>query len=174
MSLFRRKPSRARRYSGRGALLAALVLMTAGLATAEDRVSPTGLRHVSLSVDVAHPLPAMTAANLTAHLVVALREAAPAITIQDRAVDRLRLTVSVHPMSATTLRGFWLPFSGTYGIGTLRLAVERTVTLPGVPRPVPAIVWQAERAVGGPWRMTDRLIVGLLDEMVAELVKAGQ
>lgn len=153
------------------ALLAALVAMAAGLVTAEEPVSLTGLRHVSLSVEIAHRLPAMTAEDLTTHLVAALRRADPALTIEDGVADRIRVAVSVRPMSATTLRGFWLPFSGTYGIGTLRLAVERMVTLPGVPRPVPAIVWQAERTVGGPWRMTDREIVSRLDEMVAEFAE---
>lgn len=157
------------------ALLAALVAMAAaGLVTAEEPVSLTRLRRVSLSVEIAHRLPAMTAEDLTTHLVVALRRVDPALTIQDGVADRIRLTVSVRPMSATTLRGFWLPFSGTYGIGTLRLAVERMVALPGVPRPVPAIVWQVERTVGGPWQMTDREIVSLLDEMVVTLAAARE
>jgi hypothetical protein len=87
--------------------------------------------------------------------------------------DRIRLTVSVRPVSATTLRGFWLPFSGVYGVGTLRLAVERMVTLPGVARAVPAVVWQAERALAGPWRNADQDIARSLDEMAAELHATG-
>lgn len=154
------------------ALLAALVVIGVGPVTADERASLIGLRHVSLRVEIAHPLPAMTADDLTAHLVVALREADRPLTIQDGVADRIRLTVSVRPMNATTLRGFWLPFSGTYGIGTLRLAVERMVRLPGVPRPDPGIMWQAERTVGGSWRMTDRQIVRLLDEMATELLEA--
>jgi len=85
---------------------------------------------------------------------------------------RIRFTVSVRPMSATTLRGFWLPFSGTYGVGALRLGVERLVMLQGLPRAFPAVVWQTERAVGAPWRETEREIARLLDEMVAELLEA--
>ena len=77
------------------------------------------------------------------------------------------------PVSATTLRGFWLPFSGVYGVGTLRLAVERMVTVPGVERAVPAVVWQAERTVAGPWRKADQEIARSLDEMAAELRATG-
>jgi hypothetical protein len=94
-------------------------------------------------------------------------------TIRSSVGDRIRLTVSVRPVSATTLRGFWLPFSGLYGVGTLRLAVERMVTLPGVGRAVPAVVWQAERAVAGPWRNADQDIARSLAEMAAELRATG-
>jgi hypothetical protein len=81
----------------------------------------------------------------------------------------VRLRVFVEPVSATTLRGFWLPFSGTYGVGGVRLAVERVVTHENAPRAFTAVVWQTERAVGAPWRATDQEVVRLLDEMVGEL-----
>jgi hypothetical protein len=152
-------------------LLAALAVVSAGTAAAAE-VGLTRLRAVTVSVDVAHPLETMTTDDLTAHLGDALRRAEPPITVADSATDRIRLTVAVHPVSATTLRGFWLPFSGTYGVGALHLGVERIVTLPGQPRAFPAVVWQAHRAVGGPWRGTEREIARLIDEMVAELVAA--
>jgi hypothetical protein len=76
-------------------------------------------------------------------------------------------------MSATTLRGFWLPFSGVYGIGRVRLAVERMVTVPGIERPVPAVLWEANRAVAGPWGKADQEIARSLDEMAAELLATG-
>jgi hypothetical protein len=127
---------------------------------------------VSLGVEIAHPLEAMTARELTGRLAAGLRAADPPLVIDDGAPDRLRLTISVRPMGATTLRGFWLPFSGTYGIGALRLGVERMVSFPGLPRAFPALVWQTERTVGSSWRETNRQIVRLIDEMVAELLEA--
>ena len=146
--------------------LSALVVIAGGPVMA-------GERRVQLDVEIVHPLPDTAAADLSTRLVAALCGGNATATIRSDVADRLRLTVSVHPVSATTLRGFWLPFSGMYGIGTLRLGVERMVTVPGVPRPVPALVWHAERPVSGPWRTTGQQIVRLLDEMAAELVGAG-
>jgi len=149
--------------------------MVAGAAPAEERASLAQLRQlrqVSLGVEVASPLPTTTVESLTAHLVTALREREPSLTTRDGLPDRIRVVVSVRPMSATTLRGFWLPFSGTYGVGAVRLAVERLVSLPGASRPFPALVWHTERLVGGPWHMTDREIGTLVDEMISEMVEA--
>ena len=58
-------------------LLGALVVMVAGTGAADERASLVQLRQVSLSVEIAHPLPTMTVEDLTAHLVTALREAEP-------------------------------------------------------------------------------------------------
>jgi hypothetical protein len=84
-----------------------------------------------------------------------LREQPPAPALMREATDKLRLVVAVEARNATDLRGFWLPFSGTYAIGHVRLEVERVLTLPGsTPSPtvVPAVVWQADRVIAGPWR----------------------
>jgi hypothetical protein len=151
-------------------LLGALVVMVAGAATADERASLIQLRQVSLGVEIEHPLPTMTVDDLTAHVVTSLREAEPLLVTREGLTDRIRVIVSVRPMSATTLRGFWLPFSGTYGIGAVRLAVERLVNLPGAPRPFPALVWETERVVGSSWQATDREIARLVDEMVREMV----
>ena len=153
-------------------LAAALVVMVAGAVTADERASLIQLRQVSLSVEIAYPLPAMTVEDLTAHLVTALRATEPSLVTREGLSDRIRVIVSVRPMSATTLRGFWLPFSGTYGIGAVRLAVERLVNLPGASRPFPAVVWHTERIVGSSWQVTDREIARLMDEMIAEMVEA--
>jgi hypothetical protein len=154
-----------RRWAAATALSALVVMMGGSLGAAE--------RPVQLGVEVTEPLPGTTAEDLRTRLVAALCGRDAAATIRSGVADRLRLTVSVHPVGATTLRGFWLPFSGTYGIGTLRLGLERMVTLPGVPRPVPALVWHAERSVGGPWRTTGQQVLTLLDELAAELAAAG-
>jgi hypothetical protein len=150
----------------------AFVVVVSGAGGADERSRLAGLRQVSVSVDLGHRLDGMTAHTLAEHLFGALRKSQPPLAIQDGLSDRIRFTVSVRSVSATTLRGFWLPFSGTYGIGALRLGVERMVTLSGVPGAFPALVWQTERTVGTAWRESDREIVRLLDEMVAELLEA--
>lgn len=154
------------------ALLVALLMMAASPTRADDPGSLAALRRVSLGVEVAHPLHTMTAADLTAHIVSVLRSANPPLTVHDGLDDRIRLTISVRSVSATELRGFWLPFSGIYGIGTVRLSVERMVEISREPRPVPALVWRTERIVGSAWRVTDGHIVRLVDEMFAELLQA--
>jgi hypothetical protein len=131
-----------------------------------------GLRRVSLAVDVQHPIDSLTVEDLLARLEDALRQAEPAMSVHDSATDRLRLVVSVRPVSASTLRGFWLPLSGTYGIGGVTLELERMVSVPGTPRPFPAIVWQAERSATGPWRTAGAEIMRLTDELIAQWLDA--
>jgi hypothetical protein len=143
-----------------------LVFTVAGPAIADERRS-------NVTIEIEHPPPATTMEGLRSRLVAALCGGDPARTIGSDVGTRIRLTVSVRPVSATTLRGFWLPFSGIYGIGSLRVAVERMVTVPDIERAVPAVVWQAERAVAGPWRKADQEITRSLDEMAAELRATG-
>lgn len=154
------------------AVLGALAVLTAETVVAGELAGLAALHHVRLDVHLAHPLETMRAPDLAAHLAGALLRAEPPLTVQDGAADRIRLTVSVRPVNATVLRGFWLPFSGTYGVGTLRLGVERMVTLSGVPRTFPGLVWLTDRNVAVSWRTTDGEITRLLDEMVAELLEA--
>ena len=37
---------------------------------------------------------------------------------------------------------------------------------------MPALIWHTERVVGGSWRVTDREIARLVDEMIAEVAAA--
>jgi fatty acid desaturase len=154
---------------GAALCLLATLLVASAVPAATETVALTALRHVAVVVDLERPLEAMTAADLSARLVDALRRIEPPVTLAEGAADRVRLRVFVEPVSATTLRGFWLPFSGTYGVGGVSLAVERVVTHENAPRAFAAVVWQTERAVGAPWRATDQEVVRLLDEMVGEL-----
>jgi len=103
-----------------------------------------------------------------------LRAAAPALTLDPASMSRLRFSVLVRPYNATALRGFWLPFSGTYGIGPVRLSVERTAMVTGVSSPVLASVWHAERQAAGPWRESPAEIVKLLDATLSEFLDAYQ
>ena len=76
--------------------------------------------------------------------------------------------------NASELRGFWLPLSGTYAIGYVRLEVERAVTLPGpaasVPT-VPAVVWQADQVIAGPWRQADGKIYDAVEKLTAAFLE---
>jgi hypothetical protein len=130
------------------------------------------LRRVSVLVDLEHPIDPVSVEDLLARVEEALRGADPPLAIHEAVTDRIRLIVAVGPVSATTLRGFWLPLSGTYGIGSVRLAVERLVTLPGTPRPLAATVWQTERRVAVPWRTIGQETMHIVGEVLAELLDA--
>jgi hypothetical protein len=166
----------AAHHRRRAWILASALALTLGTGPAripaEAAPGLAGLRRVSVSVELAHPLEPVAADDLVALIEDALRGAEPPLAVHEAAADRVRLTIAVGPVSATALRGFWLPFSGTYGIGPLRLGVERMVTLPGVPRPFPAIVWQTERALTGPWHSAGAAVAQLVEEMMGELLEA--
>ncbi len=165
----------AQRLLGRAAHVLALVtvLGMAALSLAADPPGGlSGLRRVSVLVDLEHPIDPVTVEDVVARVEEAIRGAEPPLAIHEGATDRVRLTVAVAPVSATTLRGFWLPLSGTYGIGFVRLAVERLVTLPGAPRALTATVWQTDGRVAGPWRTIGPHTMHVVDELLAELLEA--
>jgi hypothetical protein len=155
-----------------GLVLTALVGVMLAVGAEASAQGLTGLRRVSLAVDLQQPIDTLSVEDVLARLEDGLRQAEPALGVHEGATDRLRLVVSVRPVSATTLRGFWLPFSGTYGIGPVMLELERLVSLPGIPRPFPAIVWQAERTASGPWRTAATEIMRLTDNLIAEWLDA--
>ena len=125
------------------ALLCALVAGLSCPAAAEPSRALTGLVTVGIDVELAASQESVSAEQLTQRIRARLREGAPALTLDPAARDRLRLGVAVRPHGASALRGFWLPFSGTYGIGLVRLSLERVVTIAGVRDPVRASVWRS-------------------------------
>jgi hypothetical protein len=150
-------------------LIAALLL--AAPVTAQ---APAGLRalpHVAIDVIVSPEHPDVAGEALATRLEAALRAARPAPAIDPGSPDVLRLAVSVLRVSAIELRGFYLPFSGFYGIGSVRLAVERAVSVPEVAEPVRAVVWQAERPVRGPWQQSGAAVTALADTLVAAFLE---
>lgn len=124
-----------------------------------------GLRRVALEITFSPAHPGVPVEDLQNRLEEILRASAPAPALDPRSPDRLRLTVSVRAYSTSELRGFYLPLSATYGIGPVRLSVERLVTLPGVAAPLRAVVWQTERPARGPWRTSATEILGLVDDL---------
>ena len=154
------------------ALLCALVAGLSCPAAAEPSRALAGLVTVGIDVELAASQESVSAEQLTQRIRARLREGAPALTLDPAARDRLRLGVAVRPHGASTLRGFWLPFSGTYGIGLVRLSLERVVTIAGVRDPVRASVWHAERQAAGPWRESPAEILTLLDATLADFLDA--
>jgi hypothetical protein len=159
---------RASRDSHLPALLAGSILALVAVVAPAAAGVLDGVVRIAVSVDMEHPVEGTEADALERRLSAFLVEIAPALTLDAASPDRLRLTVTVRPHSSAALRGYYLPFSGTYAIGTVRLSLERTVQLPGaVPRTVPAIVWQRERAVA-----TRQAAAGVVvDGAVAELLE---
>jgi len=156
------------------ALSAALVLAvtSVSLAAAEPARGLAGLTTIGVDVDLDPSQESLSPEQLARRIDARLRSAAPALILDPASATRLRLTVVVRPYSATTLRGFWLPFSGTYGIGPVRLSVERTAMVTGMSTPLVASVWHAERQAAGPWRESPAEIFKLLDEALSEFLDA--
>jgi len=128
-----------------------------------------GLRRVAIEIAFSPAHPGVPVDDAQARIEGVLRGSLPSAPIVDgRSPDRLRLIISVRQVSSSELRGFYLPFSGSYGIGLVRLAAERMVTAPGVSAPVRAAVWQAERHTRAPWRTSGEEILGLAEDL-AEL-----
>jgi len=153
-----------------GAFLLAATSVSA--ADAEPARGLAGLATIGVDVELDPSQTSLSSAELMRRIDSRLRTAAPALTLDPASSSRLRFSVVVRPYSATALRGFWLPFSGTYGIGPVRLSVERTAVVTGVSTPVLASVWYAERQAAGPWRESPAEIVRLLDETLSEFLAA--
>jgi hypothetical protein len=153
-------------------VLCLLALWRSGSAGAEPVRALAGLGAVGVDVEVNASHESLAPERLARRIQARLRDGAPQLTLDSAARDRLRLAVGVQPHGATALRGFWLPFSGTYGIGPVRLSLERIVTLAGVAEPIRASVWHAERQAAGPWRESPGEILKLLDANVNDFLEA--
>ena len=119
-------------------------------------------------------IPGLSADELTRHVEAMLADAASRPLIDVANSNRLRLRVSVRPISAATLRGFYLPFSGTYGIESVRLSVARAAAVAGVTRSIPAVVWEEERLVAAPWRQTPPAVMRAVNEIVSVFLTSYQ
>lgn len=129
-----------------------------------------GLRRVGLEVVFSPVHPLVPVEDLERRIETLLGQGRPAPALDERSPDRLRLTVSVHEIGSSVLRGFYLPFSGTYGIGSVRLAVLRLVTLAGSAAPLPAVVWQVDAQARGPWSRSGREVLTLAEELVEDFL----
>lgn len=156
------------------ALSVALLLgaLSVGQVTAEPVPALGGLTTIGVAVELHPSQESLSSRELASRIEGRLRAAAPALTLDPASPSRLRLAVLVRPYNATALRGFWLPFSGTYGIGPVRLSVERTAVVAGVSTPLLASVWHVERQAAGPWRESPSEIFKLLDQALSDFLDA--
>jgi hypothetical protein len=130
----------------------------------------TGLERVAVRVEGTADV-ATLSAELQQRIADALRQPPRGVHIDPASPDVLRLTVGIRSLSSTTLRGFNLPFSGTYGVGPVRLALQRRVVVGGV-SDVLATVWEDERQAAGPWRGVAAQARRLTDELVDAFLAA--
>lgn len=142
-----------------------LALPRPGQAVDEAVRGLQGLRRVALVISFSPAHPGVPAEDLERRLEEMLSATQPAPLLDPRSPDRLRLTVSVSGISTSDLRGFYLPLSGKYGIGQVRLSVERLASINGVGAPVRAVVWEAERQARGPWRSSATEIMAIADDL---------
>jgi hypothetical protein len=153
--------------------LAAVMLLVGlgGPAVAGERWDALrSLPRVDLEITFSPNHPELTAEEVRRRLEDALRRMHPAPTVDSTSADRLRLTIAVRSYSSADLRGFYLPLSQAYGIGPVRLSLERPAAVSGLSSPVWAIVWQSERQAKGPWRSSATEILELADEVLASFL----
>jgi hypothetical protein len=155
-------------------LAVALLLVTGTSAPAQDTARGLrGLTRVVLEVSLA-PDVVDVRDDVEQQVEQTLREQPQAPALVREGTDKLRLVITVRARNASELRGYWLPFSGTYAIGYVRLEVERAVSLPGTPPSsgaVPAVVWQADRLVSAPWRQTETEIGDAVEKLLGAFLE---
>lgn len=149
-------------------VLLGLLIVTSASAHAQDAARGLrGLSRVALEISLSPDVVDLRD-DVEQRVEQALREQAPAPALVRDGADKLRLVVTVQARNASELRGYWLPLSGTYAIGYVRLEIERAVTLPG-PTPtaatVPAVLWQADQLIACPWRQADGKIYDAVEKL---------
>jgi hypothetical protein len=150
--------------------LALILCLSAPVDGAERWDGLHALSRVALVVTVSPVHADLTTDELRRRVADVLRQTQPAPAIDASSADRLHLTVAVRSYSSADLRGFYLPFSGLYGIGPVRLAVERPALLPGLAAPTLVQVWQAERQAKGRWQNSAAEILELASEVLASFL----
>jgi len=155
--------------------LALLLGLLAAGAARVDAAWPglRGVKRVAIEVVFSPDHPQLAPEVMEKRIEDALLASPTAPKPDPRSADRLRLVVAVRQVTSSDLRGYYLPWSGYYGVGTVRLAVERQMVVPGSPpaAAIPAIVWQVDRQALGPWRRSRDEIMALIDDLVATLIE---
>jgi hypothetical protein len=144
--------------------------LTSPAGAAERWEALQAVPRVALEVTFSPHHPDLTAEEARRRLEESLRRNQPAPLVDAASADRLRLTISVRSYSSSELRGFYLPLSQAYGIGPVRLWLERPAAISGLPHPLWAIVWQTERQAKGPWRTSAAEILELADEVAGSFL----
>jgi hypothetical protein len=145
--------------------LALTVALTSSAAGVLD-----GVTRVAVSIDVRQPIDGVSGDELGRRVVAFVATLAPPLSLDESSADRLQLKITVRSYSSSELRGFPLPFSGTYAIGTVRLTLHRDVEIVGGPRRIAsASVWERERQIAtrasAARGAVDRAVEELLDDL---------
>ena len=132
----------------RAALLGAVMLALMLAVTASAGGVLDGVRRVAVSVDIQPPMEGISGDELERHVITFVAKPEHALALDQSSADRLQLRITLRSYSSSELRGFPLPFSGSYAIGTARLTLHRAVEIVGgPPRIVSASVWEGERQI---------------------------
>ena len=149
--------------------------MVLGLLTTAPSASAAGvldgLTRLAVTIEVKQAA-GVSAHDLKQRVLTALAALAPDLIVAEGGPDRLQLAIAISSYSSSELRGFPLPFSGTYAVGTVRLTLHRGVQIVGgPPGVVPAGVWERERHIAtrssAAARAVHRAMAELLDDFVA-------
>jgi hypothetical protein len=125
-----------------------------------------GVQRVAVDVTVSPIHPDLVVDEVRRRIEDGVRRGQPAPLVEPGSAERLHLTVGVRVYSSTELRGFYLPLSQAYGIGPVRLVLERPALVSGLGAPITVQVWQAERQAKSVWRNSAAEILDLTDEVV--------
>ena len=126
-----------------------------------------GVQRVAVDVTVSPNHPDLVVEEVRRRVEDGVRRGLPAPVVETASAERLHLTVGVRAYSSSELRGFYLPLSQAYGIGPVRLSLERPAQVSGLGAPIAVQVWQAERQAKSVWRNSAAEILDLTDELVA-------
>jgi hypothetical protein len=151
--------------------VAALAVVAPASDAAERWETIQALPRVAVEVTLSPNHPELLVEDLRRRVADALRRDPVAPAVETQSPERLHLIVAVRAYSSSELRGFYLPLSQSYGIGPVRLVLERPAQVPGLAAPIVVPVWQAERQAKGPWRTSAAQVLELTDEVVAAFLE---
>jgi len=154
------------------ALAGAVLVLASAAQGAQTPGGLAALPAVAIVVELEPEARPLSRELLERRLTASLARAPGAPRADPASRDRLRLAVGVERIGASDLRGFWLPFSGDYAVGTVRLALERPARLESSGALLPVLVWAADRPVATAWARAPEAILAAVDR-VAESFRAA-
>ena len=126
-----------------------------------------GLQRVAVDVTVSPNHPDLIVEEVRRRVEDGLRRAQPAPVVETGSADRLHLMVGVRAYSSPSFAASTCRCPQAYGIGPVRLVLERPAQVSGLGAPITVPVWQAERQAKAAWRNSAVEILELTDEVVA-------
>jgi hypothetical protein len=163
-------------YRRRHAWFLTLLLLALGPAwgapaTAADRWQGLqSLNSVAVEITFSPNHPDVSVDEVRQRIMEGVKRGNPVPVLDIGSADKLHLLIAVRHYSGSDLRGYYLPLSQAYGIGPIRLTVDRPAAISGLPTPVWATVWQTERLAKGPWRSSANEVLELVDEVIASFL----